>query len=112
MTEVEKSALPMEKFPINLSRIEAEVDAIMKRAGKVSKSYGIKSFRLFNDIHIAGKESGDYSELVKLLEEKVGSNRIVDFCVDLVQLFDFDPTTIAVSNMDLRVWGNTHYNQL
>lgn len=110
MTEVEASELPMEKVPLNLRLIEAEVSEIMKRADKLSKSYGMKSFRLFNDLHIAGKDSGDYSELVKLLEKKVGRDRIVHFCVDLVQLFDFDAS--AVSSMDLRVWGNTHYNQL
>jgi hypothetical protein len=110
MTEVEKSALPMEKMAINFSMIESDVEKVMKRADKLSKSYGLRSFRQFNDMHLAGKENGDYSELIKLLDDAVGRDRLVSFCVGVVELFDFDAS--VVSKMDLRVWGNTHYNQL
>ena len=49
----------------------------MKRADKLLlKSYGLRrSFRHFNDLHTAGKESGDYSELIKPAKGQGGEER-------------------------------------
>jgi hypothetical protein len=83
--------------------------AILAQADVVAKSYGLRNYHAFDMVHSEAKSSGDYSALTKLLEDKVGKARIVPFCVDLAQLFDFD---VSVAKMDLRVWGNTHFNRL
>ncbi len=100
---------PAGRVPFNMTAIQSQVVAILAKADQVAKAYGLRSYHAFDSVHTTAKETGDYAPLTKLLEEKVGKDRTVAFCADLIQLFDFDA---SVAQLDLRVWGNSHYNRL
>ena len=97
--------LPDGKVAFNMMSIMEETDEITAKADKVAKSFGLKNINEFLTFMAEAKKSGDYAPLRKLLNEKVGHARIVRFCYELTQLYDFEAS--VVPKMELRLWGKS-----
>ena len=88
-----------------MNSIMKETTEITANADNVAKSFGLKNINELFTLIAEAKKSGDYSPLTRVLNEKVGRARLVRFCYELIQLYDFDPS----AQMDLRLWGKSTF---
>ena len=92
---------PDGKGSFHMNSILKESTEITAKADNVAKSFGLKNINELFTLIAKAKKSSDYSALTRVLDEKVGRARLVRFCYELIQLYDFDPS----AQMDLRLWG-------